>query len=82
LRNEAPVVLTLSGRITLCQNVYLAEIVVPSARKIFKRCGNGSVLQNGVKHIIKVLFLSSKTVRLFPIKAIDYINIIHNTVHT
>jgi hypothetical protein len=40
-----------------------------------KMCGeskNGSVPQNGVKHIRTVLFLSKITVRLFPLKVILY----------
>jgi hypothetical protein len=49
---------------------------VPLPRTFFKTSKNGSVLQNEVKHIRRVLFLSKTTVTLFPAKVIQYINIV------
>jgi hypothetical protein len=54
----------------------VAEIGVLLPSKIKKKSKNGSVLQNAVKHIRKVLFLSKTTVTLFPVKVTQYINIL------
>jgi hypothetical protein len=52
---------------------WFAQIGVPLPRNIFKS-RNGSVLQNEVKQIRKILLLSKTTMTLFPIKVTQYIN--------
>jgi hypothetical protein len=68
-KNEAPTVLTLSGKRTLWQNTQACRNWCTLAREVL-RSENECVLQNGVKHVRKLPFLSQITIRLFPTKVI------------
>jgi hypothetical protein len=59
IKNGALTVLIFSRK-GICGKIYvLVETGVPLSSKILEeKIGNGSVLQNGIKHIRKILFIN------------------------